>query len=52
MFSKGDSVLYYGKVYTVAQVFKRSDVIVLKGIGERYDIVYTMAWRCRKVGDK
>jgi hypothetical protein len=47
--NKGDSVLYYGKVYTVAQVFKGSDLIVIRATGKRSDINYVWAWKCRKV---
>ena len=46
---KDDAVLYCGKVYKVAQVFKGSDVLVIKNIGERSDINYVWAWKCRKV---
>ena len=46
---KDDAVLYCGKVYKVAQVFKGSDVLVIRNIGNRTDINYVWAWKCRKV---
>ena len=49
MIQKDDLVLYCGQVYKVAQVFKRSDLIVIKGIGNRPDLNYVWAWKCRKV---
>ena len=49
MIQKDALVLYCGHVYKVAQVFKRSDLIVIKGIGNRSDLNYVWAWKCRKV---
>ena len=49
MIQKDDLVIYCGQVYKVAQVFKRSDLIVIKGIGNRSDLNYVWAWQCRKV---
>lgn len=50
-FEKGDLVLYCGKVYRVVQVFKHSEMVVIKNISERTDINYVWSWKCRKVDD-
>lgn len=50
MINKGDLVKYDGKVYEVLTAYKRSDVVVIqKREGDRRNIVYTWAWKCRKV---
>ena len=48
-FNKGDLATYCGEVYEVLQVFKYSDVIVLKKRGEHGIVVYTMSWKCGRI---
>lgn len=43
---KGDVVRYCGEEYLVFQVFKRSDMVVLKS---DHGMVYTWYWKCRMI---
>ena len=43
---KGDVVMYSGEEYMVSEVFKRSDMVVLKS---SHETVYTWVWKCRVI---
>lgn len=49
MFKRGDMVTYFGTVYEVIYAPNGSDVIGIQSHGGKCSVLYTWAWKCRKV---